>query len=121
MGALATQLNRLARVERQAVTEAGAKHFRETLYRRADTQIKHLDHVGDGLRLVGHMGDGAVGGFSAGFMHPILGWDHVIAMVAVGLWGAFLGAPALWVLPVVFPLVMVMPGLSSLLLVGVNG
>lgn len=57
-----------------------------------------------------HMGDGAVGGFSAGFMHPILGWDHVIAMVAVGLWGAFLGAPALWVLPVVFPLVMAFGG-----------
>lgn len=57
-----------------------------------------------------HMGDGAIGGFSAGFMHPILGWDHVIAMVAVGLWGAFLGAPAIWILPVVFPLVMAFGG-----------
>ena len=57
-----------------------------------------------------HMGNGAVGGFSAGFMHPMLGWDHVIAMVAVGLWGAFLGMPALWVLPVVFPLVMAFGG-----------
>jgi urease accessory protein len=57
-----------------------------------------------------HMGSGAVGGFSAGFMHPILGWDHVIAMVAVGLWGAFLGMPAIWVLPVVFPLVMAFGG-----------
>lgn len=57
-----------------------------------------------------HMGGGAVGGFSAGFMHPVLGWDHVIAMVAVGLWGAFLGTPALWLLPVVFPLVMALGG-----------
>jgi urease accessory protein len=53
-----------------------------------------------------HTGEGYGGGFVAGFAHPILGWDHVAAMVAVGLWGAFLGAPAIWVLPVVFPLVM---------------
>jgi urease accessory protein len=57
-----------------------------------------------------HEGAGAVGGFAAGFMHPILGWDHVIAMVAVGLWGAFLGRPAIWVLPIVFPLVMAFGG-----------
>lgn len=56
------------------------------------------------------MGNDAVGGFSAGFMHPILGGDHVIAMVAVGLWGAFLGMPAIWMLPVVFPLVMAFGG-----------
>jgi urease accessory protein len=53
-----------------------------------------------------HTGEGYGGGFIAGFTHPILGWDHVAAMVAVGLWGAFLGAPAIWILPVVFPLVM---------------
>ena len=53
-----------------------------------------------------HTGEGYGGGFVAGFTHPILGWDHVAAMVAVGLWGAFLGSPAIWILPVVFPLVM---------------
>lgn len=53
-----------------------------------------------------HTTDGYGGGFVAGFTHPILGWDHVAAMVAVGLWGAFLGSPAIWILPVVFPLVM---------------
>ena len=57
-----------------------------------------------------HEGAGLAGGFSSGFMHPILGWDHVIAMVAVGLWGAFLGNPAIWILPVVFPLVMAFGG-----------
>lgn len=50
------------------------------------------------------------GGFISGFLHPMLGLDHVIAMVAVGLWGAFLGKPAIWVLPVVFPLVMAFGG-----------
>lgn len=57
-----------------------------------------------------HEATGLAGGFSSGFMHPILGWDHVIAMVAVGLWGAFLGSPAIWILPVVFPLVMAFGG-----------
>ncbi len=58
----------------------------------------------------GHEGGGITGGFISGFVHPILGWDHVAAMVAVGLWGAFLGNPAIWILPVVFPLVMAFGG-----------
>ena len=57
-----------------------------------------------------HTGGAAGGGFAAGFLHPILGWDHVAAMVAVGLWGAFLGRPAIWLLPVTFPLVMALGG-----------
>lgn len=59
--------------------------------------------------------DGAAGGFANGFLHPLFGWDHVVAMVAVGLWGAFLGAPALWLLPVVFPLVMAFGGALGVL------
>ena len=58
---------------------------------------------------------GMTGGFTSGFMHPILGWDHVVAMVAVGLWGAFLGNPAIWLLPVVFPLVMAFGGVLGIL------
>lgn len=57
-----------------------------------------------------HLGTGISGGFVSGFTHPILGWDHVVAMLAVGLWGAFLGRPAVWVLPVAFPLVMACGG-----------
>lgn len=55
------------------------------------------------------------GGLLAGLLHPLAGPDHVVAMVGVGLWGAFLGAPAIWVLPVVFPLVMAAGGLLGLL------
>ena len=58
----------------------------------------------------GHTGEGMAGGFGSGFMHPLFGPDHVVAMVAVGLWGAFLGMPALWILPVTFPLVMTIGG-----------
>lgn len=57
-----------------------------------------------------HTGEGINTGFASGFWHPILGWDHVVAMVAVGLWGAFLGSPAIWILPIVFPLVMAIGG-----------
>jgi urease accessory protein len=57
-----------------------------------------------------HSENGVAIDFVGGFTHPIFGPDHVIAMVAVGLWGAFLGAPAIWLLPVVFPLVMAVAG-----------
>lgn len=58
-----------------------------------------------------HVGQGDVsGGFVAGFEHPVSGLDHVAAMVAVGLWGAQLGRPAIWLLPVIFPLVMAFGG-----------
>src|SRR2546425_11826776 len=52
-----------------------------------------------------HTGSGT-GGFVGGFEHPLFEPDHVAAMLAVGLWGAFLGPPAIWLLPIVFPLVM---------------
>jgi len=57
-----------------------------------------------------HSAEGIAGGFLSGLMHPVLGPDHVIAMVAVGLWGAFLGRPAIWLLPIVFPMVMAFGG-----------
>jgi len=61
-----------------------------------------------------HEAVGVAGGLVSGFMHPILGMDHVVAMVAVGLWGAFLGMPALWILPIVFPMVMALGGALGL-------
>ncbi len=65
-----------------------------------------------------HEEAGKAAGFLAGLLHPVSGLDHVLAMVAVGLWGAVLGAPALWVLPVAFPLVMAVGGLLGLLGIG---
>jgi urease accessory protein len=62
-----------------------------------------------------HTAAGAGGGFASGFTHPLFGFDHVVAMVAVGLWGAVLGAPAIWLLPVVFPLVMALGGALGVL------
>lgn len=62
-----------------------------------------------------HIEEGIVGGFVSGFLHPLLGPDHVLAMVAVGIWGAFLRQPAIWLLPVVFPLVMAFGGALGVL------
>src|SRR5215831_17875112 len=61
-----------------------------------------------------HSENGVAIDFWGGFTHPIFGLDHVIAMVGVGLWGAFLGAPAIWLLPVVFPLVMAFGGVLGI-------
>ena len=54
--------------------------------------------------------DGGGSGFVSGFFHPIQGLDHVVAMVAVGLWGAILKQPSIWLLPILFPLVMAFGG-----------
>lgn len=64
---------------------------------------------------IAHTGEGVAGGFLAGLQHPWFGPDHLIAMVAVGLWGTFLGSPALWLLPIVFPLVMAFGGVLGVL------
>jgi urease accessory protein len=62
-----------------------------------------------------HTGTGVAAGLESGFLHPLTGPDHLVAMVAVGLWGAQLGNPAIWVLPITFPLVMALGGLVGLL------
>ena len=50
-------------------------------------------------------------GFLQGVTHPLFGGDHLLAMVAVGIWASQLGRPAWWVLPVVFPAAMIGGGL----------
>jgi urease accessory protein len=67
------------------------------------------------LTVFAHQRGGEVIGFASGFVHPISGLDHILAMVAVGMWGAQLGAPAIWVLPVVFPMVMALGGMMGLM------
>ena len=64
-----------------------------------------------------HGGGDIAGGFAGGFGHPLFGPDHVAAMVAVGLWGAMLGPPAIWLLPTAFPLVMAFGGVLGIVAV----
>jgi urease accessory protein len=59
-----------------------------------------------------HTGVGDITGFWHGLEHPIGGLDHILAMVAVGLWAAQIGGKAIWIVPSVF--VMSMSGSSIL-------
>jgi urease accessory protein len=68
-----------------------------------------------------HVESGQTGGFLDGVDHPISGLDHVLAMVAVGLWGAQLGLPAVWLLPIAFPMMMAFGGMLGLMGVPVPG
>ena len=52
-----------------------------------------------------HLDPAEHGSFAAGFTHPLFGTDHVLAMIAVGLWAALLGGRAIWALPTAFALV----------------
>lgn len=49
-----------------------------------------------------HLNPDEHGSFLAGVSHPLSGIDHVLAMVAVGLWAALLGGRALWLVPAAF-------------------
>lgn len=57
-----------------------------------------------------HTGVGATAGFAAGVTHPIFGLDHLLAMVAVGLWAGLQGGRALWAVPAAFVGAMVLGG-----------
>jgi urease accessory protein len=65
--------------------------------------------------------DGQAGGFLTGLSHPVSGLDHIAAMIAVGLWGSQLGKPAVWVLPVMFPMVMAFGAFLALIGIDLPG
>jgi urease accessory protein len=55
----------------------------------------------------GHDGDHELTwDFNGGFLHPLTGWDHLLAMIAVGVWAAQLGGRARWVVPSAFIVAM---------------
>ena len=63
----------------------------------------------------------AAEGLWAGMLHPISGVDHLVVMIALGIWAAQLGAPAIWVLPIAFPLVVALGGAAGALGLPVPG
>lgn len=73
------------------------------------------------MSALAHTTGGEAAGFLSGAQHPVSGLDHVLAMIAVGLWGAQLRAPAVWVLPVTFPMVMAFGGMLGLMGVKLPG
>ncbi len=57
-----------------------------------------------------HVGVGDHGGLAHGFMHPLGGLDHILAMVAVGMLAAHLGGGAMWLVPAAFIGMMTLGG-----------
>lgn len=70
-----------------------------------------------------HSEVGTANGLMSGLLHPLLGLDHLMAMVAVGLWGAQLGRPLIFALPIAFPMMMAVgaiAGIAGLPMVGIE-
>lgn len=68
-----------------------------------------------------HTGHGSVEGFSHGLMHPLTGLDHILAMVAVGLWAGLVGGRARIAYPVAFVGMMVLAGIWGMSGAGLPG
>lgn len=62
-----------------------------------------------------HLNPAEHGSFAAGFTHPLSGLDHILAMVAVGLWATMLGGRALYLVPASFVGVMLLGFVASML------
>ncbi len=61
-----------------------------------------------------HLNPAEHGSFAAGFTHPLSGADHILAMVAVGLWASMLGGRAIVVVPLSFFGVMLLGFVAAL-------
>ena len=61
-----------------------------------------------------HLDPAAHGSFAAGFSHPLTGADHLLAMIAVGLWASLIGGRALWAVPAAFVAAMTAGFLAAL-------
>lgn len=64
--------------------------------------------------LFAHTGAGMTSSFGAGFSHPVGGADHMLAMVAIGLWAEQMGKTALWAVPSAFVGMMLFGGILGL-------
>src|SRR5262249_47891886 len=81
--------------------------MRNTMRRSfALASLAALATIGFSTAASAHIGDHSHMSFAEGLMHPFTGVDHMLAMVAVGLWASQIGGRALWLLPVTFPVVM---------------
>lgn len=66
-----------------------------------------------------HTGQHLISGFAAGFGHPFTGLDHMLAMVSVGLFAAFLGGRAIWTVPAGFIAMMLVGGATGIMGIGI--
>ena len=78
-----------------------------------------LAYLSTAALALAHPGHGRAVGFSAGFEHPLSGWDHTLAMIAVGIWAAQLRAR--WLIPAAFVAVMAVAAIAGHSLGAVSG
>jgi urease accessory protein len=60
------------------------------------------------------------GGFLSGLVHPVLGFDHLLAMLSVGILSAQIGGRAIWTVPATFVSVMALGGALGLIDIGLT-
>lgn len=65
------------------------------------------------LEVQAHTGIGSVNGLVNGLLHPLIGVDHLLVMLAIGLWATILDKTALWLLPTTFLIAMTFGALLS--------
>ena len=61
-----------------------------------------------------------LGGFLSGIVHPVLGYDHLLAMLSVGIISAQIGGRAIWTVPATFVTVMAIGGVLGLINIGLT-
>lgn len=64
--------------------------------------------------LSAHTTAGAIGGLGSGLGHPFIGMDHLLAMLAVGIWAYQLGGSAIWKVPLIFVLTLLVGAIVGL-------
>lgn len=70
-----------------------------------------------------HAHDGSqvpFGGFLSGLVHPVLGYDHLLAMLSVGILSAQIGGRAIWTVPATFVCIMAIGGALGLFDIGLT-
>ncbi len=83
-----------------------SRSVRRSSARAGATALSALALLAAAAPALAHTNRDVGAGLLSGLLHPLTGLDHLLAMVAVGIWGTQLGAPAVWLLPLTFPLVM---------------
>ena len=89
------------------------KIFQSILLAFLFSTIPSVAYAHDGTNL-------GLGGFLSGLVHPVLGYDHLLAMLSVGMISAQIGGRAIWTVPATFVSVMAVGGLLGLINIGLN-
>jgi len=89
------------------------KIFQSILLAFLFSTIPSVAYAHDGTNL-------GLGGFLSGLVHPVLGYDHLLAMLSVGMISAQIGGRAIWTVPATFVSVMAVGGVLGLINIGLN-